>query len=251
MRTVRWLAIAATVTAIASCTPQPTQPKPLAGKYQAEDASAGIEFLDNNKARLYDPQITQGIETGYEVSKDGKQLTLVLTGSNTVFNLEQTDDQFTLKSADPNASIPQMIFRKVDTFTLKADTGSQRAVQAEAKNYIGSMNRANQAYILEYGEFAPTLEALRIGIKPETEHYRYQLLRQGDGKTAVMNLASAKQANTKSYIGLVYVDAANPGVTKTQVCTTDQPLATPPEMPALPTGDTPIACPSGSQPLNP
>ena len=60
-------------------------------------------------------------------------------------------------------------------------------MQSEAKTYIGSMNRAQQAYYLENGDFATearmitiadadeALSVLGLGITPNTENYSYAI----------------------------------------------------------------------------
>lgn len=44
---------------------------------------------------------------------------------------------------------------------------------SEAKVYLGSINRAQQAYFLESGKFSPTINQLEIGIQEDTERYKY------------------------------------------------------------------------------
>jgi prepilin-type N-terminal cleavage/methylation domain-containing protein len=53
---------------------------------------------------------------------------------------------------------------------------ANRARQSEAATYVGSINRGQQAYRLEETQFAPTVDKLGLGIKIETQYYRY-----GDG----------------------------------------------------------------------
>ncbi len=51
-----------------------------------------------------------------------------------------------------------------------------KAKQAEAKNYSGTVNRAEQAYYLEFQKFANSLDELQVGIKPVTDNYSYGLI---------------------------------------------------------------------------
>ena len=51
---------------------------------------------------------------------------------------------------------------------------ANKAKQSEAKTYTGSMNRAQQAYYLEQGEFTTELDELGLGISSSTENYFYQ-----------------------------------------------------------------------------
>ena len=49
--------------------------------------------------------------------------------------------------------------------------------QAEARNYVGTMNRGQEAFYIETGTLSDSLEALQIGVPAQTEHYRYFLER--------------------------------------------------------------------------
>lgn len=77
-----------------------------------------------------------------------------------------------------------------------------KAKQSEATQYIGSMNRAQQAYFAENGTFSTSIEALGIGIKTETTNYKY-LIRVT--KTAAFNYGLPKKSDLKSYFGGVFL----------------------------------------------
>lgn len=77
------------------------------------------------------------------------------------------------------------------------------ARQIEAKTYVGSINRSHQAFFVENGYFTNKLDDLKIGIKSETENYKYQIVVL-DNKKAVQHIGLAKTDNLKSYTGLVY-----------------------------------------------
>jgi type IV pilus assembly protein PilA len=83
--------------------------------------------------------------------------------------------------------------------------------QAEAKQNVGSLNRAQQAYFLEAGQFASTVADVGIGIKTQTVNYYYTIkaFPQADPE-AVNNVGAANQQNQgfakkqttlRSYIG--------------------------------------------------
>jgi prepilin-type N-terminal cleavage/methylation domain-containing protein len=61
---------------------------------------------------------------------------------------------------------------------------ANRARQSEAQTYVGSINRGQQAYRLEQNQFAPTVADLALGIKIETQYYRYG---NGEGAAGVPN----------------------------------------------------------------
>jgi type IV pilus assembly protein PilA len=80
--------------------------------------------------------------------------------------------------------------------------------QAEAKQNVGSLNRAQQAYFLENDSFASTVVGVGIGIKTQTVNYRYSIGADAKpnaaGETyypAVNNKATALGSTLKSYLG--------------------------------------------------
>jgi type IV pilus assembly protein PilA len=77
-----------------------------------------------------------------------------------------------------------------------------KAKQSEAKNNIGVMNRAQQAYQLEYQEFQTNVPQLGVGIKSQTENYQYDI-QNGSGGSTVINRAMARKPALKRYIGIV------------------------------------------------
>jgi type IV pilus assembly protein PilA len=77
---------------------------------------------------------------------------------------------------------------------------ANKGKQSEAKQYTGSMNRAQQAYFLENGEFSTNLNKLGLGIQTATENYQYKV----DGSiSAVANNGLSQKAPLKSYVGVV------------------------------------------------
>ncbi|MEH2414955.1 type IV pilin-like G/H family protein [Nostoc sp.] len=79
---------------------------------------------------------------------------------------------------------------------------ANKAKQSEAKTYIGSMNRAQQAYYLENTAFGSSITALAIGIKTQTENYTYKIDTSAIATQVGNNGASLKTA-LKSYAGNV------------------------------------------------
>lgn len=76
--------------------------------------------------------------------------------------------------------------------------------QAEARQNVGAMNRAQQAYYLENQAFSKSFESLGIGIKTQTINYEYSTRAT---KTAAFNYGIARKGtkNIKSYVGGVFV----------------------------------------------
>ena len=78
---------------------------------------------------------------------------------------------------------------------------ANKAKQSEAKQYVGSMNRSQQAKFAENGLFVVnSVDALGLGIKTQTTNYKYQV--SGSGTTDAKNTADANvTAALRSYGG--------------------------------------------------
>lgn len=126
-------------------------------------------------------------------------------------------------------------------------SSAKNAKQAEVKLNVGAMLRAQQANHLETGKFSQSITDLNIGIKPETQNYRYKIVSQ-TGNKSVMITAQAKIATLKSYSGAVFVTKqGGTETTVTGICETDKPTTTPPSIKfTLANGVGAVECPSGS-----
>jgi type IV pilus assembly protein PilA len=86
---------------------------------------------------------------------------------------------------------------------------ANKAKQSESKTYIGSMNRAQQAFYLEKNSFASQSDfgTLGLGIATQTTNYIYAIAGGGAGVTIVTNQAQTVVATAplKTYIGGVGV----------------------------------------------
>ncbi|MCC3471698.1 MAG: type IV pilin-like G/H family protein [Microcoleus sp. PH2017_15_JOR_U_A] len=79
---------------------------------------------------------------------------------------------------------------------------ANKAKQSEAKQYTGSMNRAQQAKYAEDGAFKAGVNDLGIGIKTQTSNYTYTIT-NNPGGSIVANIAVPSQAALKGYTGNV------------------------------------------------
>jgi type IV pilus assembly protein PilA len=73
-----------------------------------------------------------------------------------------------------------------------------KAKQSEAKQYVRSMNRAQQSKYADKGSFVNSIDALEIGIKTETTNYRYSI---DATKNTAFNYGVAKDQKLKSFVG--------------------------------------------------
>ena len=94
---------------------------------------------------------------------------------------------------------------------------ANKSKQSEAKHYLSSMNRGQQAHFAEKGAFANSIDALGIGVKTETIFYKYSIRTT---KTAVFHYAVAKQPGPKNYVTSVFIVPAYPDAARQNVTTT-------------------------------
>lgn len=94
---------------------------------------------------------------------------------------------------------------------------TNRAKQSEAQNYVGIMNRAQQVYFFEQGEFA-TLAALNLGIPATTRHYRYSSEPGREGDRPVAQTIAEPSEPIRGYAGKVWLfSEQDMGATTTSV----------------------------------
>jgi type IV pilus assembly protein PilA len=93
---------------------------------------------------------------------------------------------------------------------------ANKAKQSEAKTYVGSMNRAQQAYYLEKSKFVNSdvsnFANLGLGVATSTTNYKYLVTGGGAGGSSVINhaitiakvgtvVSTSTTASVKAYIG--------------------------------------------------
>ncbi len=76
------------------------------------------------------------------------------------------------------------------------------AKRAEAKQNVGAMNRAQQAYYLDNKAFSKSLESLDIGISTQTTNYEYSTRAT---KNAAFSYGISRKKDIKSYVGGVFL----------------------------------------------
>jgi len=86
---------------------------------------------------------------------------------------------------------------------------ANKARQSEAKTYIGSMNRGQQAYRLENRAFAPDFANLAIGIPSVTEYYTYAIPAANVGSAGSIASAASKDEGVKAYLGATRLTAGS------------------------------------------
>lgn len=126
---------------------------------------------------------------------------------------------------------------------------AKKAKESEGKLYLGSMERAQQAYFLEKGKFATSVDELQLGIKEDTPNYTYKI--ESNDANQVIMTATSKQPELKSFTGVVVVE--KPGtpeaITMRISCATDSASTTPPAITEKIASAAAFKCPSGSTQL--
>ncbi|HBE16333.1 MAG TPA: hypothetical protein DEG17_06640 [Cyanobacteria bacterium UBA11149] len=146
--------------------------------------------------------------------------------------------------------------------------GANGLKQSQAKQFIGSINRQQQAYHLEKGTFADfnSFNQLGLGMKPDRAYYRYRILapmvpvdnldesvnQTSYFPTSMTAIGQGRKPyiknNVKNYIGAVFVTKDNTeNGTIAAICEMNQKNSLPTTMPKLVNGE--IKCPEGSQNL--
>lgn len=95
-----------------------------------------------------------------------------------------------------------------------------KAKQAEARQNVGAMNRAQQAYFLEQSAFASDIIQLGIGIQTQSTNFKYDIKTDAKSEVAQNRGERLQGKNTlKSYYGVNYTTVGGPGAANTEVLT--------------------------------
>jgi prepilin-type N-terminal cleavage/methylation domain-containing protein len=81
---------------------------------------------------------------------------------------------------------------------------ANKAKESEAKQYTGSMNRAQQSKFAEAGTFVTDIDKLGIGIKTQTTNFKYTITAT-DVTKDVANKATPQVGALRAYTGSVVV----------------------------------------------
>lgn len=94
-----------------------------------------------------------------------------------------------------------------------------KSKQAEAKTYLGTITRAQQAYYAEHNQFATNFKDLGVGIEEKTNNYEYSTELIAEGKGAIAIAKPTVGATYKGYLGVTaIVDAETNPVVATAIC---------------------------------
>lgn len=126
-----------------------------------------------------------------------------------------------------------------------------RAKETQARNLIGSMIRGQQAYSLETGEFAATIEELELGFsESDFLFYAYDMV-PGSDPPSVFIYATPKDSNIRGFVGALYA-VGESSIVYSDICKSDQFGVNIAELPTLLTdiAEPEVVCPPGTSLVN-
>jgi type IV pilus assembly protein PilA len=95
---------------------------------------------------------------------------------------------------------------------------ANKAKQSEAKQYIASINKGQQAYYAENGKFTNQIPDLGLGLKTQTTNYIYDVKVPEEAK-ANANAAPTNKTSLRAYGGAVFlVTSGEAKTTQTSIC---------------------------------
>lgn len=271
--------------AIAQSTPPPektsqTDPivKQLLGQWQTKDPTSNAQFTfifaPENKLFVVLPASDGSLialKVAYQINPTAQpmQLDIQLSPEQkalTIFEFTTAGQlRLALDGLTPGLPRPAQfkgndtLFARISEVTtlpenipvIEPEVTKTKTPQDEVKTYMSALTQVQQARYREQGKFASTIEEVSVGLKTETDSYRYKFVPQENDTKSVMITAQAKTAQLPSYTGAVFATQVN-GKTTTvaQICETEKPSTTPPVMPNAPTtSSSEIKCPTGSRSL--
>lgn len=81
---------------------------------------------------------------------------------------------------------------------------TSKAKQVEAKIYLGTLNRAQQGYVMEHAQFADTITQLGIAF-PNSPNYSYSIRLDSAGNQYAIHDAKALVASLRPYVGMAAI----------------------------------------------
>jgi len=132
-----------------------------------------------------------------------------------------------------------------------------QAIGVEAEQNIGAMNRAQQAYLIEFQHFADSFPQLHMGIETQTENYNYSIRRVNSN--LVFDYATPRRDYVsrgpldyrvvKGYVGAVALAKQHDAkLTITIVCVTNSPSTNQPPDPVFQNGE--LTCAEGTREIS-
>ena len=120
--------------------------------------------------------------------------------------------------------------------------------QSEPKHYIGSINRAQQDYVLEEGNFTDNIAELGLGISTETTDYTYS---SHATPLSVINYSVSRTSDLESHVGGVFfgnIEQTGESTTFAILCQAKSPGTNRPPAPIVEDGT--LQCAPGTESID-
>ena len=96
---------------------------------------------------------------------------------------------------------------------------ANKAKQSEAKQYVASINKGQQAYYAENGKFTTSIPDLGLGLKTQTTNYTYKVTDNVANSAVNSNAQPTNTTSLRAYGGaVVLVDSGEAKTTQTSIC---------------------------------
>jgi len=124
---------------------------------------------------------------------------------------------------------------------------ANKAKQTEAKQYVASINKGQQAYYAENTSFGSSVSILGLGLKTQTSNYIYSVTSLADGNGGQANAAPVSSAESalKGYSGgVALVSAGEAKTTQSILCQSLGSTVKSATAPVVTAAMTELACPT-------
>lgn len=171
-------------------------------------ANLGVDIKSEDANYQYSISTENKAVFSYGVSRNPNFKSFVgavfLIENATQKNLCQTNAASTTKPANPTNKNGTLACgaNTIEVSPLSPTVKASEADETEGKQYVSSMNKAQQAYYAEHGEFTNSIPNLGLGIRSETANYKYSISTENQ---AVFNYGVSKQGKLKSWVGGVFL----------------------------------------------
>jgi type IV pilus assembly protein PilA len=106
---------------------------------------------------------------------------------------------------------------------------TSKAKQTEAKTYVSTVGKTQQAYFTEKTTFAPDITYLSLGTPTTTDNYNYSVTpgAPATGQSSSTNYGTSRKDTLKSYLGqiFVYSDSTSNQASNAIICEAVSPAA--------------------------
>ncbi|XHX79362.1 MAG: type IV pilin protein [Stenomitos frigidus ULC029] len=124
---------------------------------------------------------------------------------------------------------------------------ASKAKQVEAKMYLGTLNRAQQSYMLERAQFADSMTQLGVAV-PNSLNYSYSIHLDDDSQYAVHD-AESLNVSLRPYVGVAAIAQSSTGDARvaTVLCESKTPQQGEAEQPVI--NATSVDCATTTEPV--